>query len=221
MERVLHHLSSMDANFSLMASKPMVAFWGNISNERLSNIFKFDDKDFLTRVKIIYGDEYLKAWVKYRCNANVASMFVAWCFKLEEKEQCNGWLIAALERSSVSGFIPPLHPFLIWSANSNNEVQRASARVGMTRVKDYLKAMEAQNFWWELEKWGPYSEQSSPTTVASTSRCKWCRPRGSKKMSGRKLWIGFPLSDGVGSPQAIDGQKVPPSAKGKEIVVAE
>ncbi|GLJ05918.1 hypothetical protein SUGI_0028200 [Cryptomeria japonica] len=75
-----------------MASKPMVAFWGSISNERLSNIYRFDDRDFLMRIKIILGEEYLKASFKYRCNVDVASMFTVWCFKLDLKEIVR-WLV--------------------------------------------------------------------------------------------------------------------------------
>lgn len=55
----------------------MVAFSGQILNERLSNIYKFDDKVILNHVKIVPGDEYLSASFKYRTNTNIASMFMA------------------------------------------------------------------------------------------------------------------------------------------------
>ncbi|GLJ09929.1 hypothetical protein SUGI_0118470 [Cryptomeria japonica] len=53
---------------------------------RVSNIFQFEERDFLTRVKIILGEEYLNATFKYRSNIDVASMFTMWCFELELKE---------------------------------------------------------------------------------------------------------------------------------------
>lgn len=49
----------MELNFSLKAKHPMVAFWGAISDEHLSNVFRFEDRDFLNRVKIVLGDEYM------------------------------------------------------------------------------------------------------------------------------------------------------------------
>ncbi|GLJ35936.1 hypothetical protein SUGI_0721060 [Cryptomeria japonica] len=77
----------MEPNFSFQATRPMMACWGQISNERLANIFRFEEKEFLTRVEIVYEDEYLQGQFKYRTNVEVASMFAVWCFKLENKEQ--------------------------------------------------------------------------------------------------------------------------------------
>lgn len=70
----------------------MVAFWGRISDEGLSHVFKFEDRDFLNRVKIILEDEYTNAQFQYRTNADIATIFLAWCFELESKDMME-WLI--------------------------------------------------------------------------------------------------------------------------------
>ncbi|GLJ23026.1 hypothetical protein SUGI_0434560 [Cryptomeria japonica] len=72
----------MEPNLSLRVVRPMVAFWGQIFDERLSNVFRFDDREFLTRIKLVLGEEYLKAQFKYRSNVDIASMFTTWCFEL-------------------------------------------------------------------------------------------------------------------------------------------
>ncbi|GLJ55845.1 hypothetical protein SUGI_1199150 [Cryptomeria japonica] len=67
----------------------------------------------------------------------------------------------------VSEFTPPLRPFLLWSANCNKEVCRASAQIGMNGIKDFLRTRNAQAIKAELAKWGPYVEQ--PPSVAEVS----------------------------------------------------
>lgn len=82
----------MEANFSLQSSKPTVAFWGRISDERLMHVFKIEDRDFLNRVEIVLGDEYLNAQFRYQTNVDIALIFLARCFELELQDMVN-WLI--------------------------------------------------------------------------------------------------------------------------------
>lgn len=126
----------------------MISLWGPISNERLTNILLFQEKTFLTRVKIVFGDENLHGEFKYQMNVEIASMFLAWCFELESKEKVE-WIVQSCIQEEWCGvldsflrmtrdevgfmcpngawihaneFKPPLHPYLLWSANYNKEV---------------------------------------------------------------------------------------------------
>ncbi|GLJ30497.1 hypothetical protein SUGI_0603540 [Cryptomeria japonica] len=81
----------MEPNFSLKATRPMVAFWGAISDERLSNVFRFEDQDFLNRGKIVLGDEYMRGEFKYRTNVDMASMFTAAWENAEIRLELEKW----------------------------------------------------------------------------------------------------------------------------------
>lgn len=70
-------ISNMEANFSLETSKTQVAFWGRISDDRLMNLFIYEDTVFLSTVKLILGLEYVDGGWKYRMNADILSLFMA------------------------------------------------------------------------------------------------------------------------------------------------
>lgn len=143
----------------------MVAFWDAISDERLLNTFRFEDQDFLNRVKIVLGDEYMRVEFKYRTNMDIASMFTAWAFELLGVDQVH-WLISNSVkeewRGDLTGFIKmarneegfvflngvwlhscdfqhPLRSFLLWSVNCSKEFHRALAQIGMQGVQDYIR----------------------------------------------------------------------------------
>ncbi|GLJ25904.1 hypothetical protein SUGI_0496640 [Cryptomeria japonica] len=96
----------------------------------------------------------------------------------------------------ASEFKPPLHPYLLWSANCNKEVHHASAQIGIHWVKEYLKMWERQELKMEMEKWGAFEAKSSQLGGSTSTKCKCGRLRGSmKKQCQHTLWIGFPPKD--------------------------
>lgn len=212
----------MEPNFSFQATRLMMAFWGQISDERLTNIFRFEEKKFLTRIKIVFGDEYLRGQFKYRTNVEIASLFAAWCFELESKEEVE-WIVRGCVREEccgdldtfwrmtrdgvgfvcpngtwlhISEFKPPPRPYLLWSANCNKEVHRAYAQIGMHEVKEYLKMWEKQELKLEIEKWGDFEAKSSQSGGStSTKRKRGCSRKSRKRQGRRTLWISFPPKD--------------------------
>ncbi|GLJ18847.1 hypothetical protein SUGI_0336600 [Cryptomeria japonica] len=228
----------------------MVAFWGQISDERLSNVFRFEDHNFLTRIKIVLGEEYLKAQFKYQTNVDIATMFTAWCFELgvqkvrwlvmnSVKEEWRGGLesfLLMLRDGSgfacpngvwlhLSKFRPPLPPYLIWSADSSKEVRRASAQIGLHGVEECIRSWEKQGIRRELAKWGPKDGKSTEEDSGSglSSKRKRGHPRGSKKkMQNRTLWIGFPPEDHDDLDESADQREDEENneGKGKEIAIA-
>lgn len=86
----------------------MVAFWGTISDQRLSNIFRFEDRDFLNRVKIVLGNEYMQGKFKYRTNVDIASMFTVWAFEFLGVDRAHWLVLNSVKeewRCDLAGFI--------------------------------------------------------------------------------------------------------------------
>lgn len=182
-----------------------MAFWGRISDERLTHIFKIANQTLLNRVKIVLGDEYLNAQYRYRTNIDIASLFMAWCLELETSDsifylmhnyvkddwcwslanligmahQGEGFVCPRGDWLHVGKLIPPLRPFLLWTANGNKEVRRASAQIGLQGIKDFLKSREAHIVRDEVAKWLPRDENQERAKEASPPKRKRGRPVGS------------------------------------------
>ncbi|GLJ36814.1 hypothetical protein SUGI_0742610 [Cryptomeria japonica] len=146
----------------------MVAFWGKILVECLKRVFKFKDDEFLHKVMVVLGESFLDAVYRYRTNADIASLFLAWCLKLCFKEevfwivmQCarEEWcwglaLFMAIARPGkgfvavggdwlhVGEVVPPLRPFFIWEAYQDKEICRVAVQIGLGEIKNYLRMLE-------------------------------------------------------------------------------
>ncbi|GLJ53303.1 hypothetical protein SUGI_1136020 [Cryptomeria japonica] len=172
---------------------PMVAFWGTISDEHLSNVFRFEDQDFLNRVKIVLGDEYMRGEFKYHMNIDIASMFIAWAFELLGVD-CAHWLVLNSVMEEWRGDLDYI------SAWENVEIQ-----------------LELEKWSPSLGR-----RLGGDSSSSSSLKKKLGRPRGSKNiMGGRSLWIGFPpkahddhVDEEDQNKHAMEGCE-----KGKEIVV--
>lgn len=77
----------MEVNFSLHSIKQQLTFFGKVSKKRLGGIFKFDDEPFLEIIETLLGEEYLVSEFRYRTNADIISMMVAWGLMFGTKEQ--------------------------------------------------------------------------------------------------------------------------------------
>lgn len=91
----------LEANFSLRTNKQQVAFGGSISNEWLVNLFVFEEKTFITRVKILLGSEYLVGSFRYQNNLDIVSLFMAWCLELESQRLAENIVTKMCEKGVV------------------------------------------------------------------------------------------------------------------------
>lgn len=190
---------NMEANFSLETSKTQIAFWERISDDRLMNLFIYEDTAFLSAVKLILGLEYVDSGWKYRMNADIVSLFMAWCLELwlvlkvreiMKKHVKKEWLggmeallglawdmddfeIVARAWIHVSEFTPPLWPFFLWSATFNKEARRSVAQAGMYDIVQYLVMANVWEARVEIARWGPWSEYRALVQRTVPACTKW------------------------------------------------
>lgn len=76
----------MEANFTLITRKQQLTFLGKISEGKQRNVFKIENPMFLQMVDVLLGEEYMKSEYKYQTNVDIASLFLAWCLNLGNKQ---------------------------------------------------------------------------------------------------------------------------------------
>lgn len=72
--------------------KRQITFIGKITYERLNIFFSIDDPIFLQMIKMLVREEFIASKYKYRINANIASMVLAWCLELGNIDDSH-WLM--------------------------------------------------------------------------------------------------------------------------------